>query len=63
MSHGNAVIHRNRVELGGVAAEFLDFFLDQLTGLMQMGVTRNELGEAIPGGSDRMTSYTLLYNI
>ena len=54
MSHRDAVIDGDGVKLGREAAQALDFFLDDLAGLVQMHVPGNELGEGIGNSDDRL---------
>ena len=52
MSHGDAVINGNRVELCGEASQLLYLGLHLLAGFVQMRVPRHELGERIDYGYD-----------
>jgi hypothetical protein len=45
VTHGNTVIHGNGIELGGKAAQTFNLSLDNLAGLVQMGVARYKLCE------------------
>ena len=55
VSHGDTVVHGNGVEFGRIAAQALDFGLDQLAGLMQMRMAGDELGEGIHHRDDRFS--------
>ena len=45
MSHGNTVIDGDGIELRGITAHFLDLLTDNLSYLMQMGMTRHKLSK------------------
>jgi hypothetical protein len=52
MSHGDAIVNGYGVKLGSVAAKLLDFSLDNLSDLMKMSVTRDELCKRVYNGND-----------
>ena len=52
MSHSYAVVDSDRVEFGGKASWFLDFFFYRLPYFMQMYMAGNELGERIDDCDD-----------
>ena len=62
VTHGDTVIHGNSVEFGGIAAQFFDFGLDQLAGLVQMRMPGHELGEGIDNGNDRLADLLRLHS-
>ena len=61
MAHGDTVVHRNGVELGGKTAQFLDFRFHQLARRMQMRMTGDELREGIYDGDDRFSHLVRLH--
>ena len=52
VAHGNAIVYGDGVELGRKAAQFFNLRLDQLAGLVQVGVAGDKLGEGIDHGDD-----------
>ena len=54
VAHGDAVIHRDGVELFGHAAGGFDLFGDQFAQIAQMHVARHELGKGVDHGDDRL---------
>ena len=63
MPHRNAVIDGNGVKFGGETAEFLYFFLDYLSRLVQMGMAGNELGKGVGYGNDRLAELLALHSV
>ena len=61
VAHGDTVVHGDGVELGGETAQFPDFRLHQLTGLMQVRVAGDELREGIHDGDDRFSDLVRLH--
>ena len=61
MTHSNAVVDGNGVELGSIAAHLLDLFADNLTNLMQMGMPRDKLCERIDDGYNGLSKLLLLH--
>ncbi len=61
MAHGDAVIHRDRVELLGDASRRLDLARDELAKVLEVHVTRHELGEGIDHGDDRLAEIGVLH--
>ncbi len=61
MAHGDAVIHRDGVELLGDAAGRLDLARHQLAEILQVDVARHELGEGIDDGDDRLAEVAILH--
>ncbi len=61
MAHRYTVVDGYGVELGGKATEFLYFFLDYLTYLMQMHMSGYKLCERIDNGNYRL-SYLLFFH-
>ena len=53
MSHGDTIINGYCIEFCCIASHGLDFLFDNLTNLVQMGMTRDELGEGVDNGNDR----------
>ena len=62
VSHGNAIIHGDGVEFGRKAAQFADFFLDQLPDFVQVGVAGNKLREGVDHGNDRLAHLVGLHS-
>ena len=63
VAHRDAVVDGDGVELGGEASEALDLFLDDLARFVQVYVSRNELGEGIGDGDDRLAELLLLHPV
>ena len=61
MAHGDAVVHRDGVELLGDAARLLDFAGDELAKILQMHMARHELGEGIGHRDDRLAEIAVLH--
>ena len=61
MAHGDAVIHRDGVELLGDTAGFLDLACDELAEILQVHVAGHELGERIDHGNDRLAKILVLH--
>jgi hypothetical protein len=59
--HGNAVINGDGIEFLGDTAGGLDFASDQLSYILEMHVPRNELGERIDDGNDRLAEISVLH--
>ena len=54
MAHGDAVVDGDGVELAGDAAGGLDRLRDDAADRLQVRVARDELGEAVRDGDDRL---------
>ena len=63
VAHRDAVIHGDRIEFGREAAQFFDFGLDDLTRLVEVGVTGYELGEGIGDGDDGFAELLALHPV
>ena len=61
VSHRDAVVDRDGVELLGDAARRLDLAGDQLAEVLQMDVAGHELGEGIGDGDDRLAEIAVLH--
>jgi hypothetical protein len=61
MAHGDAVIDGDRVEFLGDTAGRLDLARHQLAEVLQMNVTRHELGEGIDHRDDRLAEVAVLH--
>jgi hypothetical protein len=61
VAHGDAVVDRDGVELLGHAAGRLDLAGDQLAQVLQVHVARDELGEAVGHGDDRLAEVLVLH--
>ena len=54
VSHGNAVVYGDGVELSGIAAHFFYLFLYYLSCLVQMSMSGHKLSERVNDGDDRL---------
>ena len=61
VTHRDAVIHRNRVELLGHTAHALDFARHQLPHVLQMHMPRHELGEGVGNRDDGFLEVGILH--
>ncbi|MOA39696.1 hypothetical protein D3C78_1614980 [compost metagenome] len=61
MAHGDAVVHRDGIEFLGHAAVLLDLAGDQLAQVLQVHVARDELGEGVGDGDDRLLEVFVLH--
>ena len=61
MAHGDAVVDGDGVELSGIAAHAFDFFADNLTYLVQMGVSGDKLCKRIDYGNDGLAKLLTLH--
>ena len=52
VAHGDAVVNGDGVELGSEASELLDFGFYDLSGFVQVSMSRYELGERVGDGND-----------
>ena len=63
VSHSDAVVNSNGVELGRVAAQAFYFGLDNLACLVQMGVSWDKLCEGVHDGDDRSAELFALHAV
>ena len=63
VSHGNAVVNGDGVELGRIAAKSFYLFLYYLSSLVQMGMSGHKLGERVDNGNDRLAKLLTLHAI
>ena len=61
VSHRDAVVDRDRVELARNAAGCGDRVRDDAADRLEMGVAGNELGEAVRDGDDRLTEIVAVH--
>ncbi len=61
VSHGDAVVHGNGVELGGIAPHGLYFLFHYLPYFVQMRVSGNKLREAVYYGYDRFAELLVFH--
>ena len=61
MAHGDTVVNGDGVEFFGNAAGFFDFTGNQLTHIVQMHMTRDELGEGVGNGDNRFAEVGFHY--
>ena len=61
VTHGDAVIDRDGVELLGDAARFLDLACHQLAEIFEVNVTRHELRERVHHGNDWLAEITIFH--
>ncbi len=61
MTHGDAVVDRDGIELLGDAARLLDLAGDQLAKVLEVNVAGHELGERIGDGDDRLAEIAILH--
>ena len=61
MTHGDAIVDGDGIELCRIAAHFLNLLTYNLTYLMQMGMTRYKLGERIDDGNNRLAKLLMLH--
>ena len=61
MTHGDAVVHGDGVEFLGHTACRLDFAGHELPKILQVDVTRHELGEAVGDGDDGLGKVIVLH--
>ena len=61
MTHGDAVIDRDRVEFLGDTARRFDLAGDQLAEILQMHMAGHELGEGVDDGDDRLAEIAILH--
>ena len=61
MAHGDAVIHRDGVELLGDAAGRLDLPRDELTEVLEVNMAGHELGEGVGNGDDGLGEILVLH--
>ena len=61
MAHGDAVIHRDGVELLGDAAGGFDFARDQLAKILEMDMAGHELRERIDHRDNRLAEIFVLH--
>ena len=54
VTHRDAVVDGDGIELCGITAHLLYLFTHNLTDLVEMGMTRNKLGEGVDDGDDRL---------
>ena len=60
VTHGDAVIHRDGVELATHAAGLGDLFRHQLAEVLKMNVARHELGKGVGDSDDRLVKVLVL---
>ncbi len=63
VTHRDAVIDSNGVELGSVASALLDLALDILSHLVEVSMARHELGEAVHDGDDGLAHHLAFHTI
>ena len=63
VTHGNAVIDSNGIELSSIAAEFLDLSLHNLADLVQMCMTWHKLGKGVDDGNNGFAEHFTLHTI
>jgi len=63
MAHGNTVVDRDGVELGGKEPMFPYLLLYRLSDTMEMNMTRNELGKGIRYCYHRLSELFLLHPV
>ena len=63
MTHGNTVVDGDSVEFGSIAAKLLDLGLDDLTNLVKVSVTRDELCKRIDDSDDWLAKLLALHTI
>ena len=63
MSHSNAVIDSNGIELSCITAEFLDLGLHNLADLVQVCMTWHKLGKGIDDGDNWFAKHFTLHSI
>ena len=63
MSHRNPVVNGYRIEFSSKTAQLLNFRLDQLSGFMQMHMTRDKLGKRIHNGNYRFPELLSLHPV
>src|SRR5690606_26421551 len=61
VAHGDAVVHRNRVELDAPAAGLVDDLLHALPDVVQVHVPGYELSEAVGDGDDRLAEVRIVH--
>ena len=61
MTHGNTIVNSYGIELGSIAAHLLDFLTYNLPNLMQVGMTRNELGKRVDNGNNRFAKLLMFH--
>ena len=61
MTHRDAVVDRDRIELDPVSAVVVDDFLEPLADVPQVDMPRNELGEAVRDGNDGFVEVRVLH--
>jgi len=61
MAHGNAVIHSNGVELLGYTTRSFDLPRHQLTQVLEVHMSRHELGERVGDRNDRFAEVLVLH--
>ena len=54
VTHGNTIVNGNGIELCRIAAHLLNFLTDNLTNLMEVGMTRHKLRERVHNGNNRL---------
>ena len=52
MTHGNTIVNGNGIELCRIAAQLLNLLTDNLTDLMEVGMTRHKLRERVHNGNN-----------
>ena len=63
VSHGDAVVDGDGIELGGKAAQFFNLFLDILTDFVQVDVTGYKLRERVDDGNDGLSHLLALHAV
>ena len=63
MAHCNTVVDGDGVELSSIAAEFFNLLLDNLSYLVEVCMSRNELREGIYYGDDRFAELLTLHTV
>ena len=63
VSHGNAIVYGNGIELGSKTTKFLDFGLHLLTDFVQMRMSGDKLSERVDDGHDRLANHFSLHSV
>ena len=61
MTHSNAIINGNGIELSRIAAHLLNLFTYNLAYLMKMSMTRNKLRKRIDNGNNRFAKLLMFH--
>ena len=63
MSHGNAIVNGNSIELSSKASQFLNLLLHQLACLMQVHMTWYKLSKRVDDCNDGLSQLFLFHAV